>query len=68
MPALGLLLGHHLAHVLGSNARPIGGGLLGLTGAYAVATGLFRPTDAGVEARTSFGQLILTGAFPALTT
>src|ERR1039458_4014403 len=35
MPVVGLLLGHSLAHDLGTAAKPIGGALLGLAGAYA---------------------------------
>ncbi len=36
MPVVGLLLGHSLAHDLGTAAKPIGGAPLGLVGAYAI--------------------------------
>jgi len=62
MPALGLLLGHHLAHVLGTSARPLGGGLLGLAGAYAVTTGMLGGKETVTTARTSFVPLVLAGS------
>jgi putative Mn2+ efflux pump MntP len=61
-PALGLLLGHHLARVLGHSAQPVGGCLLGLAGAYTVATGLIGRQGATAETPRSFGQLVVTGA------
>jgi putative Mn2+ efflux pump MntP len=36
MPVIGLLLGHHLAHAIGSASAYVGGGLLVATGAYGV--------------------------------
>jgi manganese efflux pump family protein len=36
MPVVGLLLGHHLAHAIGSASAYVGGGLLVATGAYGV--------------------------------
>ena len=40
MPIIGILFGHSLAHGLGSETKPIGGGLLILVGAYTVMTEL----------------------------
>jgi putative Mn2+ efflux pump MntP len=62
MPALGLLLGHHLAHALGNGARPLGGGLLGLAGAYTVMRALFVRKDTVPETQTSFLQIVLAGS------
>lgn len=42
MPVLGVLLGHGVASSLGTKAPIIGGVLLGLVGAYSIATALVR--------------------------
>jgi putative Mn2+ efflux pump MntP len=66
MPVLGLLLGHSLAHALGSAAHWIGAALLIATGGYAVLQAIrgqareeHRPAAGANQLRT--GQLLVTG-------
>jgi manganese efflux pump family protein len=66
MPILGLLLGHSLAHALGSAAHWIGAALLIATGGYAVLQAIrgpareeHRPAAGANQLRT--GQLLVTG-------
>jgi manganese efflux pump family protein len=62
MPLLGLLLGHSVAHDLGTAATPLGGALLGLVGAYAVASEFVNGPRA--QKNTGYGvtRLVLLGA------
>lgn len=62
MPLLGLLLGHSLAHDLGTAAKPIGGALLGLVGAYAVVSELVGKKEAAREPEVGVKHLVLIGA------
>lgn len=66
MPILGLLLGHSLAHALGSAAHWIGAALLIATGGYAVLQAIrgqgrnqHQPTAGANQLRT--GRLLITG-------
>ena len=66
MPILGLLLGHSLAHALGSAAHWIGAALLIATGGYAVLQAIrgqareeHQPAAGANQLRT--GQLLVTG-------
>ena len=62
MPVVGLLLGHSLAHFLGSAANLIGGATLVAAGAYAIATEpLGGKEDAGAP-EPSVKRLLLLGA------
>ncbi|MGO8873455.1 MAG: manganese efflux pump MntP family protein [Acidimicrobiales bacterium] len=61
MPVLGLLLGHRLAHVIGSASGYAGGGLLIVAGVYTVLQArLGRSGHAPIAARP--GTLVATGA------
>jgi len=63
MPIVGLVLGHRLAHTLGSSARWLGGGLLVAAGLYGLVTGLrARRGGATPSPGMSRGRLVLTGA------
>jgi putative Mn2+ efflux pump MntP len=62
MPVLGLLLGHSFAHDLGTAARPIGGILLGLVGAYAIVTELVGKGGNKKVAEPSVKRLMVIGA------
>jgi manganese efflux pump family protein len=61
MPIIGLLLGHSLAHDLGSTAKPFAGGLLGLAGAYAMVTGLRGHREAAPGPQLSIKHLVALG-------
>jgi putative Mn2+ efflux pump MntP len=61
MPIIGLLLGRSLAHDLGGTAKPVAGALLGLAGAYAIATGLLGDQGAGKSPELSVKHLVLIG-------
>ena len=62
MPVVGLLLGHSLAHNLGTAAKPIGGALLGLAGAYAIVTEIVGEKDPTKYREPSLKRLVLIGA------
>jgi putative Mn2+ efflux pump MntP len=62
MPVLGILLGNSVAHELGGSAKPFGGTLLGLVGAYAVVTDLVGTREPGKSATPSLRGLVLIGA------
>ena len=62
MPVVGLVLGHSLARDLGSAAKPIGGALLGLAGAYVVATQLVGRNEGANELELGTRHLALVGA------
>ena len=62
MPVVGLLLGHSLARTLGATAKPIGGAVLGLAGAYVVVTQLVGPREAAKEPELGVKRLVLIGA------
>jgi putative Mn2+ efflux pump MntP len=51
MPIIGLLLGHSLARYLGSAAKPIGGALLVVIGAYAIVVELMGDKETGETQR-----------------
>ncbi len=51
MPVLGLVLGHGVAHDLGSAAKPVGGVLLGLLGAYGVGRELWQRRSRATKRR-----------------
>ncbi len=61
MPVLGLELGHSLARHLGTDAKPIGGALIGLVGAYAILSELLGKDTAGGREK-SVKRLVLIGA------
>ena len=62
MPILGLVLGQQIADKLGGHANLIGGGLLGLTGAYIIITALRQNGEDEVKVEPgSTGRLLLTG-------
>jgi putative Mn2+ efflux pump MntP len=61
MPVVGLLLGRSLAHDLGSAAKPAAGALLGLTGAYAIVSGLVGDPQTTTGSPLSVGRLVLIG-------
>ena len=61
MPIIGLLLGRSLAHDFGGTAKPVAGALLGLAGAYAIATGLHGDRGAGKSPELSVKHLVLIG-------
>lgn len=61
MPLAGLLIGHHLAKSLGSDAPYLGGGLLILTGVWTfVQSSQSRRKDA--PRKDGFWRLVVTGA------
>lgn len=62
MPVAGLLLGHSLAHDLGTAAKPIAGALLGVAGAYAIVSELVGRTQAVGKQELSLQRLIVIGA------
>jgi putative Mn2+ efflux pump MntP len=62
MPVVGLLLGHSLARDLGSTTRFIGGGLLVLAGAYALASDFFGEPKLVRDLEPSVKRLILIAA------
>lgn len=62
MPVVGLLLGHSLARDLGTAAKPIGGTLLGLAGAYAIVIELVGKREAAKKPDLDAKRLILIGA------
>jgi manganese efflux pump family protein len=62
MPVVGLILGHSLAHDLGTAAKPIGGALLGLAGVYAVITELIGEKEATRNPEPSVRQLLLVAS------
>jgi len=63
MPIVGLLLGHRLAHTLGSSAEWLGGGLLIVAGIYGIVTGRRRArTGEAPTVGLPLGRLVLTGA------
>ena len=62
MPVVGLLLGHSLAGDLGAAAKPIGGTLLGLAGAYAIVTELVGEKDPARDPEPNVKRLVLIGA------
>lgn len=61
MPVVGLLLGHSLAHDLGSTAKPAVGALLGAAGAYAIVSGLLDDAGETNGPELSLGRLVLIG-------
>jgi manganese efflux pump family protein len=62
MPVVGILLGNSVAHELGGFAKPFGGALLGLVGAYAVITDLVGTREKGKAATPSLKELVVIGA------
>lgn len=62
MPVVGLLLGHSLARDLGSAAKPIGGALLGLAGAYVVVSQLVAKNEGANDLELGTKHLALVGA------
>jgi putative Mn2+ efflux pump MntP len=62
MPVVGLLLGHSLARDLGGTAKPIGGALLGLVGAYVVVSELVSKNHATRDMELGVTRLVLIGA------
>jgi putative Mn2+ efflux pump MntP len=62
MPVVGLLLGHSLAHDLGTATKPIGGALLGLAGVYAIVTELVGEKDPARNSEPNVKRLVLIGA------
>jgi len=62
MPVVGLVIGHSLSHDLGAAAKPIGGTLLGLTGAYVIASELLGIESAVKGPKLSMKRLVLMGA------
>ncbi len=62
MPIVGLLIGHSLSHDLGGAAKPIGGTLLGLAGAYVIASELLVAEPAAEGPKLSIKRLVLMGA------
>ncbi|HEY7946350.1 MAG TPA: manganese efflux pump, partial [Acidimicrobiales bacterium] len=62
MPVVGLLVGHSLAQQLGGAAKPIGGTLLGLAGAYAIVSELVGEDDATPARELDTRRLVLIGA------
>jgi putative Mn2+ efflux pump MntP len=62
MPVIGLLLGRSLAQYLGSVAKPLGGGLLVLAGAYAICTELMGgDRETAEDTEMSMRRLVLIG-------
>lgn len=61
MPVVGLLLGHVLAHQLGSTATPAAGALLGAVGAYSIVTGLVGDRRGVRNAALRTRRLVLIG-------
>ena len=62
MPVIGLLLGHSLARELGAAAKPIGGALLGLAGAYAIVNELVGEKEHSRAQERDARRLIVIGA------
>jgi putative Mn2+ efflux pump MntP len=62
MPVVGLLLGHSVVHDLGSAAKPAGGALLGLAGAYAVTTALVSKKETVGDRDLGVKRLLVIGA------
>jgi manganese efflux pump family protein len=62
MPIIGLLVGRHVAHALGSAAQPIAGGLLVVTGAYTVVQARTVADAAPSMTDVRGGQVLLMAA------
>jgi putative Mn2+ efflux pump MntP len=62
MPVVGLLIGRSVAHDLGGSAKLVAGGVLCLTGAYAVVSELVGGPRAAEASGPSTGRLLLLGA------
>jgi putative Mn2+ efflux pump MntP len=62
MPLVGILLGHAVAHDLGSGAKPTGGALLGLAGAYAIVTEVRSKDRPASSPEPGVARLVVMGA------
>lgn len=62
MPVVGLLLGHGLARNLGAAAKPLGGTLLGLAGAYVILSELVGKEQVTKAPELSSKRLVLVAA------
>ena len=62
MPVAGLVIGHSASSDLGSTARPFGGSLLGVAGAYMVLSELLGRSPVSKPATPSVKRLVLIGA------
>jgi putative Mn2+ efflux pump MntP len=62
MPVVGILLGRAVARDLGSGAKPVGGAVLGLAGAYAIVTELVPRKGPSRLLEPGIGRLVLMGA------
>ena len=60
MPLVGLLVGHRVSTSIGSAASYLGGGLLIITGVYAVVRARRAPDE--IPASPGLGRLVVTGA------
>ncbi len=62
MPVIGLLIGHSLSTDLGPAAKPIGGTLLGLAGAYVIASSVRGAEPSAKSPELGVKRLVLMGA------
>jgi putative Mn2+ efflux pump MntP len=62
MPVAGLAIGHSLSGDLGAAAKPIGGTVLGVAGAYVITSELMKVEKAAKRPEPSLRRLILIGA------
>lgn len=62
MPVVGLLIGHSLSSQMGAAAKPIGGSLLALAGAYVIASTLLRTEPVPKSPNLTAKRLALMGA------
>jgi manganese efflux pump family protein len=62
MPVAGILIGHSVAHGLGSEGRPVGGALLGLVGLWAIVAEVRGRGGDGSAVVAGMKRLILIGA------
>jgi len=61
MPVVGLVLGHSLAGHFGAAAKPVGGALLAVAGAYAVVMQFVGPQEEGPRPAPGLKRLVLIG-------